>query len=169
MGREEILLKEYELCEEDNNASSSNYWTTVGIFIGVNTALISAIGAGIIAGFINPRWPSLVLVIAFGVIAIALVIIMHLWLYRVNHLIGVNHYRMREIENELGMMRGTLVWMLDHWDTVDNIEFKRRLVNTWILKDSETVDEVIKRKKKDLPKRYGRLRQEYKLCLHFFG
>ncbi len=40
MNREEILLKEYEVCQQDINSRASRFWAIVGIFIPFNTALL---------------------------------------------------------------------------------------------------------------------------------
>ena len=52
--RREILLKEYELCQHDNQAESTRFWLIFSIFISINTALIGGLAYGIFnTNFIN--------------------------------------------------------------------------------------------------------------------
>lgn len=119
MDRQEILLKEYELCQQDIIDTSSRYWTIVSIFMAVSTAILGAIATGLISGnFISQAIQrhalpqtlvvgSFVFVLGGGIITI-LVFLMK-WLDRVNCLTVINYERMREIETELGMRKNLRV------------------------------------------------------------
>jgi len=43
MNREEILLKEFEFCQQQNIAITGHYWLIFGIFMSVITALAAAV------------------------------------------------------------------------------------------------------------------------------
>lgn len=121
MRNQKVLLKEYETCQQDINTTVSRYWITVGIFIGVNTALWAAIvyktASTSLANNINWEWiVTPILVTIFG---LAMIIILHSlgkWLDRVNWLLHVKYFRMRQIENRLGMMANIYIDALDNWN-----------------------------------------------------
>lgn len=121
MGNEEVLLKEYETCQQNINSTTSRYWITVGIFIGMNTALWAAIAykatSAKFAYNINWEWMILpILVTVFGLVMIFIIYCLRRWLDRVNWLTYVKYSRMREIEAKLDMRANTYIDALDNWD-----------------------------------------------------
>jgi len=106
MSREDILLKEYEICQQDSSSMVSAHWTVVGIFIGINTALLGAVAYMLNNGSYsnNIRW----IVISLGLASIGILVCLCLWLNRVNFLVCINNRRMYQIERELGMAKNRL-------------------------------------------------------------
>jgi len=127
MGREEILLKEYQTCQQNINTTASRYWITVGIFIGMNTALWAAIvyKTTSIKFTCNIEWGWIIipiLVTVFGGVMIFIVKYLGRWLDRVNWLMRIKYSRMREIEKELGMRANIYIDSLDNWDRLSGEE-----------------------------------------------
>jgi len=123
MSREDVLLKEYEICQQHINSIASRYWLTVGIFMAINTALLGGAAFSIIAEnepvtIANLKW--LVLVLGSGMIYIVMMLMRSL--KRINFVIHVHFDRMREIESELGMFKNLRVHGIDHLadDDFDN-------------------------------------------------
>jgi len=107
MSREGVLLKEYEICQQDSSNMISAHWTVVGIFIGINTGLLGAV-AYILNSYSlgsNIRW----IVGALGLASILIIACLYLWLRRVNFLVDINNRRMYQIERELGMAKTRLL------------------------------------------------------------
>ncbi len=157
MSKKDILLKEYEICQQEADASAANYWTFAGIYVGINTALLGAIAAGIVASdkvdsklFYPPVWLFACAVFAFHYFVLA-------WLKRVTHLIGFINARMRIIETKLGMKKGRYIHGLDYWEKT-NIQLRREIATTWEdLSEEEIsdVEEAIEKGLKDkIPKKY---------------
>jgi len=112
MDRQEILLKEYEICQKDSSAMISAQWTVVGIFMTINTALLGWILKDIIsAGIILENFKGLVL--AFGVGIILIIILLWQLLERVSFLVRINNNRMEIIETQLGIWKNRLVGIYD--------------------------------------------------------
>jgi hypothetical protein len=142
MDREEILVKEYEACQEDNKAQSSHYWTIFGIFFSVNTAIFGGIAYGLFSTtFIrdilsanSTDLPQIFLtlfilsIIVFGLILFTY--ILKRWLDRVNFLIQTNNARVHEIEIILGTWRSLRIHIIDKWERVRNQrKFKQKPCN----------------------------------------
>ena len=126
MNRQEILLKEYEVCQQDGSSIASTHWTVVGIFIALNTALLGGAAYTILAGklplYENIKW----LVLMFGVLVVLIAMFLRSWLNRANFLIFTNNFRMRQIEIELGMQKNRLVDLLDnHWNDLSQEQRER--------------------------------------------
>jgi hypothetical protein len=111
MNREDILLKEYEVCQQHLNTMMSHHWVLLGVFMPVSTALLGVVPY-ILWNFSKPQW--LIIPLGVGVS----IILFCLWRYfkRVNAMISVDYFRMREIEAELGMLKNLYVHELDHWN-----------------------------------------------------
>ena len=125
MSRENILLKEYGVCQQDINSRASRFWTIVGIFIPFNTALLGWIINWITKTFnldIDYIW-GLLLVLLFSIGMIVILSYLMTWLERVNSFIRVSNKRMQEIEKVLGMRKNCIADVLDnHWDKMSEEE-----------------------------------------------
>ena len=125
------LLTEYQACQQDNNSIGSSYWTMAAIFIGVSSAIIIALMAGIISNenlfnlFMKQtvetqnaiEIQTLRTIIVVVVSSIVLILAcLRLWLRRVTFLQQINYERMREIESQLGMWKSWRVHGVDHWN-----------------------------------------------------
>lgn len=128
MDRNEILLKEYEICQEDNNAQSTRYWSIFGIFVSVNVVVLGALAYGLLNGDFLKRLSNItisyeiiayysianILIVAFAV----LTVLLKFWLDRINYLISSNHKGIHEIELELKMYRSFKIHIIDKWQRI---------------------------------------------------
>jgi hypothetical protein len=117
MSREDVLLKEYETCQQAVNTNMSRYWTVVSIFIGINAVFLGGITYYIsIYLHQNVEWLVLsILVTMVGGATIYIIFRLKCWIKRVNWLISVKYFRMREIEIVLGMRANLIVDAVDHY------------------------------------------------------
>ena len=112
--RQQILLKEYETCQSEIESIGSRYWTIFSVFLPINAGLLGWLLNSIISrssGFpFGTDVRLLALVLGVGMI----LIIVFLWCYfnRVNFIISISYYRMRQIEIELGMWKNWFVHIL---------------------------------------------------------
>ncbi len=126
--RIDILLREYEICEQDNVSASANAWTVIGIFSSIG---LGALGAVIYKTIeVNFNWQSLVLILVLGFMAIIVLHFLESWTKRATFLISSNNNRMREIEKILGMSKNMRIWELDGWEDMP-LETRKRIVNNW--------------------------------------
>ncbi len=125
--RNEILLKEYEICQYYIDSIGSQVWSSTTIFLTVNVLLLT----GIIYGTLTSEILSLVftskdvacvplpiILVLGGIIVVGGGIIAILcrwipWLRRMRFLTGMNYERMNAIERALGMERHLLVRRFD--------------------------------------------------------
>ncbi len=118
MGREEVLLKEYETCQAHNNSIESQVWTSTTIFMGLNVTLAGGLMFAILNGTFNanidkrPWLFALYLLLFFGIIAI--LVLWKKWLERTRQQRALNNWRMQRIEEELGMWKNRMVSILDN-------------------------------------------------------
>lgn len=136
--REDNLLKEYEVCQQAINSSSQNYWLITGIFIGVSSALLAGLMLGVlsndglfnaITGKTTEDLQILRIVTTFlGVPVIIIIIMLFLWLQRVNYLSDRTYERMREIELEYGMWKHWIILTIDKWKDkyIENLDDKAK-------------------------------------------
>jgi hypothetical protein len=124
MDEKEILLKEYEVCQQDIHAGDRDYWTLSAIFIGLSTALLGGLIFGIISNesFFNNLFcqnePNKILAVGLTVIIVGIAMIIILqklkgWLRRKLFRAKINRERMREIE---------IVLRMDSWWRIDAID-----------------------------------------------
>jgi len=109
---EQALLTEYQVCQQHNNSLGSQYWITVGIFLGINTVFLVAF-ANVLSEAPVPENAKL-LVLGIGIALVLIIICLLLSLKRVNWYLQIHYVRMREIEEALGMLKNRTI----HW--VDN-------------------------------------------------
>jgi hypothetical protein len=169
--KNDILLKEYEVCEQDISSTSINYWTLAGIFIGISSALLGGLLYGILTNIqvitTISTSDALTLRIIISVLSgaiITILVFLYFWLKRVNYLADRNYERMREIELELGMWKSWRIHSIDRWnelgikrsDTLDN----KKIDEIW--------DEIREKLRKGLPKKYFvKLEQRKKELVQF--
>jgi hypothetical protein len=133
MERDEILLKEYEICEQDNNSASANNWTVIGIFASISVGSLAAIIFQLVdKPYDTLKWHSFLLVIIVAIMAIVVISFLKAWTGRVSFLLAQNNHRMREIEKILGMQRGINIWAADNWDDLP-VTYREQLVSHWEL------------------------------------
>jgi hypothetical protein len=140
MSREEILLKEYEVCQQESSSSADNFWTTIQIFTGVITAILAVVAYALATQPI-PGW-MLTLIVVFSLIVLAILVALYFWLQRVAFFIRIHGFRMQEIESELGMWRSRRIGWLDHWEKLSESD-KRNLIESLNL-SPDTKKEIYK-------------------------
>ena len=124
MDRQQVLSREYEICQSKINSIGSQYWTIFSIFLPINTGLLVWLLSSIITRNSLSTFGTdvrlLAVVLGIGMI----LIITFLWRYfnRVNFIISINYYRMRHIETELGMWSNRLIDIIDNWKTISEEE-----------------------------------------------
>jgi hypothetical protein len=104
------LLTEYQVCQNDINSLTSNYWVLSSIFIGIVSALLAGAIFGVLGNdeilrnvlcerCLNPSVLYIrIIVTFFGIASIAILYLLKRWTGRVNYLIHMNHFRMHQIE-----------------------------------------------------------------------
>ncbi|UCG09997.1 MAG: hypothetical protein JSW30_04505 [Dehalococcoidia bacterium] len=122
----QALLTEYQVCQQHNNSRGSQYWITVGIFLGINTAFLVAV-ANVMSKAPVPEY-SKWFVFGIGVAIVLIIICLFRWLNRVNWYIRIDHARMREIEETLGMLKNRTIHWVDHPNQAPN-EQRQRIEN----------------------------------------
>jgi len=98
--KEEALLKEYEICQNGSSHIDTTIWQTASIFI-----VLSVGGISLLAQGDEHSWSRFSIVALTGLFAIALTILWFLAVRRWWSFQRVIHYRMLEIERELGLCR----------------------------------------------------------------
>ncbi len=113
MEKDEILLKEYEMCQSYTNYLGTQYWVGLNIFITLNMALLGGVTYSIIQSDAtlpeSTRW----LILALGVVAIIFSLLMRGLYLRNWFITQLNFSRMREIEDDLGMEKNWRIHGLD--------------------------------------------------------
>jgi hypothetical protein len=123
--RNDVLLKEYELCEQQNQSMSHEIWTSTTIFMSASVILLTGlVYATITSDLLTDlfsRWNTKILaqlaplggivIVGVGIILIFLYWIG--WLKRMQFLTVTNYVRMRQIEKELGMRKNWLAFGYD--------------------------------------------------------
>jgi len=107
MSREEISLKEYEVCQQHNNTIGTQAWQATSIFLLVNLGIVT---------FVFQRGThnrdSFALVLVIGIIFILISYFWRRWVKRRGFVTKINYQRMREIEEELGLWKNRYVHLL---------------------------------------------------------
>jgi len=112
--KEQTLLVEYQVCEQDSRSRSHTYWLIFSIFIGINTALLGWLYKGLITKEIIPTNPINIIIIAICWVMILILLFMWFWLSRTNWFLCINDKRMREIERLLDMRAKRIMYALDN-------------------------------------------------------
>ncbi len=159
MDREEILLKEYEICQSHNNAIASQVWLSTSIFMSINLTLFGGLlyallqSKILIHGTIGNQNLTFVMSLAL-LLAVAVVLILcswRAWLQRTQHITRVNNIRMRQIEDAI-QVDGTSVmqknWLVRGLDLTYRNEKDREKIPQRITDEIDkklTVDKKLKR------------------------
>lgn len=111
MDRREILLREYECCQQEDHHLMNHYWTIFGILASGNTITIGLLAST--TQFELRSLSSVIGILVLAVVAIAMLHYLRLYRRRVDFRIIVNYERMREIEFDLGMWRNWRIHGID--------------------------------------------------------
>jgi hypothetical protein len=134
--RTEILLREYETCQQNISFHATRYWAVVGIFMAVSTAALGGLIYGALSSNMlfttscKSMLPQILaigtLIVIFGLGMIVMLVSLKRWIRRINWLIFAKYFRMREIESQLGMAAN---WMIDtvdqDWNRLSPMEQNR--------------------------------------------
>jgi len=125
INRQDILLREYEVCQQANDSIGRQVWLSTSVFLSTNVGLLGWIAYGITTrGAPHPdniHW--LVLGLGLGIISIFIFWI-H-WLNRMQFLTRMNYERMREIEIDLGMWKNWFARALDKWGKLSKEKWEK--------------------------------------------
>ena len=146
---EQAWLVEYQVCQQDANSTSSNYWTLAGIFIGVSSVLLGWLLYGMLANAVN-TYAFRTIITVVGVSMMMVLVFLWFWLKRVNYLADRYYDRMHEIEIKLGMHKNFRISAIDEWT---RLGFKSA--------DKLSEKEINKRWNKLKPELLKRLASEY--------
>jgi len=114
MDREEILLKEYEVCQSHNNALGQQAWVSISIFITVNFLVLGdVVDKLLLTSYPINGYAKLLLVIAVASVLIFILKIFRKWDKRIDFMVLLNNERMRYVETELKMWKNWRVYGLD--------------------------------------------------------
>jgi len=135
MDKDEILIKEYETCQSHNNNLGNQTWLSFSIAFSANVVLLAGIGYALIQKSTNlePIFAYMALVL-FIIICIFLFLLMR-WRSRVKYLLGVNHMRMRRIEDEIldrdneSSIIMEKTWLVYGYDR--KVEYDKKKDNIW--------------------------------------
>jgi hypothetical protein len=108
MGKEEIQLKEYDVCQQHINNMNTQVWQATSIFLLVNVGVLAYVFQRVKHDF-----DSLLIVLAVGIIFILVFHLWKRWINRAQYNMVVKWERMREIEDELGMWGNWYIHILD--------------------------------------------------------
>ena len=138
MGREEILLKEYEVCQQHINSIGTQVWQATAIFLSVNAAVLAYI--------FQKEWygqdvDRFLLALSVSVIFIIILNFLRLWIKRQWFTQLTLYERMREIEDELGMWKN---WYMFIPDKLKTKELSEERLKTLPKEKSDKVKELIK-------------------------
>lgn len=104
-----ILLKEYEILQNDANAIGSRFWTFTGIILGFSTAVLTGLGYLFISNYsameIEQRIMASIFVLILSACIIAMLVMLNGWKKHTNSVAEFNYIRARDIELELGMWK----------------------------------------------------------------
>jgi len=115
--RQQVLLKEYEICQQDNSSIGNQIWLSASVLMSANVALLAWFAYVIIKELPlreNTECLVLGLVTAVGMAIIAIFYCWIRWLNRMQFLKFINYERMRDIETALGMWKNRRAYGLDN-------------------------------------------------------
>lgn len=110
MDEEEILLKEYEVCQSDNNSKGNQSWISFSIIITVNLVLLAQVIYYLVITSSPSDGYSKLFVIIISLAMVIILLLFKQWDKRVSFHIRLNHRRMREIEEFIKAKKGD--WLL---------------------------------------------------------
>jgi hypothetical protein len=125
MDRQEILLKEYEICEQQNNSIGHEVWSSTTIFLTVSVTLLAGLIYGTMTNDVFTKlfcrgniniWPIVMALSGVMIVGIGIIIIFCRWigwLKRTEFLTRLNYETLRDIETNLGMEKNWLARGLD--------------------------------------------------------
>lgn len=130
--KHDALLKEYEACQSHTNALGNQMWFSNSIVFSANVVLLAGLGYAVIqeGNTLHPIF-AIVSLVLFIVISVFLYLLRR-WTNRVRFLMGVNHVRMRKVEDEILDQSKSLIeknWLVYGLDLKH--EYDRGKNNSW--------------------------------------
>ena len=117
MNRQEVLLKEYEVCQQHINTMGTQNWQSVSIFL-----VFNALVFGFVINMQTHNHGSFVAVSAIGIAVIFIFYLWMLWVQRQEFVQRALYERMHEIEGELGMWKNWYAVILDELKSNEEID-----------------------------------------------
>jgi hypothetical protein len=111
---EKTLLTEYQVCQQESDNISSQYWISISVITGINLILLAGIIHGAIAGYGTLHENRLWLLLGLLVSSFTSWLLFCM-LKRSRYLNQLCFHRMREIENILGMWKNRTVDYIDNF------------------------------------------------------
>ena len=128
MSREDVLLKEYEVSQQQISSRGSYFWVSLNIIISVNLILLTQAAYNLIktalhfSGHLN-----LLAIPILGVVMIYIDCVFIKWQMRQHYVTDIIHQRMLKIEDALGMHRN---WLIHGRDLKEKHNEWKELPNT---------------------------------------
>ena len=136
MEKDELLLKEYEFRQQDNQTQLSRYWTILGLFISINIHLIGGLWILSNTDFVSAVTDASGLMFKIPILFVILIGVflitkyMELSLRRSRFVIETNIQRICDIEIELGLWKQLPLFIADQWLRVrKKLKYKENLSN----------------------------------------
>ena len=105
MDRNNILIAEYQTCQQHINSLGSQSWISISIIFSTNAVLVAGLGYALLPQNSNGLVYHLVLTLVICILAVVMILFMWLlmipWWRRLRYQIFVYNLRMQKIENEI--------------------------------------------------------------------
>ena len=137
MNKQNVLLKEYEVCQQHINAIGTQSWQSVSIFF-----LVNAIVLGFVLSMQEHNNGSFVTVLVIGVAMSCIFWFWKLWVRRQQFVQLGKYVRMREIEEELGLWTNWYIWICEN---LNNNLINQMEYDSLPSEKREKIDELKKR------------------------
>jgi hypothetical protein len=107
MEEEEILVKEYEICQSSVNSLGSQSWVNLSIIIAINGVLFSQVVVNLLPN-IGPEYgySGIIITPLMGTLMLFIIRVFQKWNQRIDFRMRVSHDRMREIELDIKVKYG---------------------------------------------------------------
>jgi hypothetical protein len=157
-----VLLAEYQACQSESESIGSQYWPSIGIITGINIIFLTGIIHGTISGsrtvHDNIFW-------LFMGLAISIITSLFLCclLKRNRYLNQLYLFRMREIENILGMWKNRTVDYIDNSTNQKEIKYANEKDRLWC-----TISDAEKKRIDKIKERYKPTTPGHKLEIFLF-
>ncbi len=114
MGKEEILLKEYERCQSELNRRGNQFWFSLSIIISINLILLTQSTYVVITDGLSPNvYTNLAVVLILATTMAIINWVFWKWQKRQHYVTQVIYQRMQKIEDDSGMHTNWLIYGLD--------------------------------------------------------
>lgn len=134
MDRQNVLLKEYEVCQQHINTLGTQNWQSASIFLLVNALIL----AFVFSMKTHDR-DSFMLVLITGVMVSLIFYLWRSWIKRQQFVQVMAYQRMREIEQELGLWKN---WYVCIFDKLQSKELEESRLNSFSKENSSRIRQL---------------------------